>query len=304
MPAIRRERMYMTRRLQTKILPLVSTCMNWLYPLGKKISRGTYNQIYACKYDPTLVIRTPLNRVSKEDCEDEWKAQCIVDKLPAHPNLLRQPLSASFLRIIGRLPRYAMVLPRMDETLETALNRLPTGVQLSKSDVSRIMRDVLAGLMHLHFHNYLHLDIKPENIMIQWNGAPRYKWNDPRVSIRLIDYGFLALVGKRDVGRGTKGYIASEQKSSACTYKTSADIYSIGVTIAQLVLRPSAKSRPFERWCRKMSKNPLTLRNELQSKGWSIEEAKVIQQCWLKKPNNRPKLDTLYTIFTSTSVTK
>lgn len=298
MPAIRRERMHMVKRLQTNLQPLITTCMNWLYPLGKKISRGAYNQVYACKYDPTLVIRTPLNRVSKEDCEDEWKAQCIVDELPAHPNLLRQPRSANFLRIMGRLPRYAMVLTRMDETLDTALKQMPKGAQLSKSDVGHIMREVVSGLMHLHFHNYLHLDIKPENIMIHWNGARRYQWNDPRVSIRLIDYGFLALIGTLDVGRGTPGYIAPEQNSGECIYKPSADIYSIGVTIAQLVLNPATNARSFEQWCKTISKGPLTLRNALQSKGWSEEEAKVILQCWLKTPNSRPKLDTVYTILT------
>ena len=105
---------------------------------------------------------------------------------------------------------------------------------LLTQNVLSLIRQIAAGLLSIHNSGYLHLDIKPENILIQ---------NDGHVVI--IDFD-LAIPTKRWFKRirtlpGTPSYIAPETLTRHIVDERS-DIYSFGVTCYEML----TFHKPFE----------------------------------------------------------
>ncbi|CBZ25934.1 mitogen-activated protein kinase-like protein [Leishmania mexicana MHOM/GT/2001/U1103] len=85
--------------------------------------------------------------------------------------------------------------------------------------------DMLFGLGYLHQHSWLHCDIKPENILVTSDGT-----------CKLADFGAASL-GRSLMDavsvRGTPRFSAPE--AILGTWNQQADIYSFGITVAQMV---------------------------------------------------------------------
>jgi len=85
--------------------------------------------------------------------------------------------------------------------------------------------NIAKGVKCMHDNNYVHLDIKPENITVLNETA------------KLIDFGlsFLIKPGVNPIfTRGTPGYVAPEMGYSNIDYKK-CDVYSLGRTMAELL---------------------------------------------------------------------
>src|SRR3990167_486625 len=106
-----------------------------------------------------------------------------------------------------------------------------SGRKLQEKEVKRIFRSISLGVRDLHCCGVAHLDIKPENILINEQGRPFicdfgssfiYKAysKDERAAI---------IAGVR--GRGTKIYAAPEIFNKDLCNPYSADIYSLGVLL-------------------------------------------------------------------------
>ncbi len=97
---------------------------------------------------------------------------------------------------------------------------------------------VSRDLQQLHEKNILHLDVKPENILVKMDG-------DNIKSARLCDFGYAGFaengVFVSDL-RGTEGYLAPEIQGSGiknynsgqARYTEKTDIYALGVTIKKI----------------------------------------------------------------------
>jgi serine/threonine-protein kinase len=106
---------------------------------------------------------------------------------------------------------------------------------LPPPEVVRILEQVADALDHLHHRRIVHLDIKPQNLILTSEG-----------SIKLIDFGLAQSVAPRQdtIGGstfGTAAYLSPEQGSgSAVDQRT--DVYSLGCVVYELLTgRP-----PFE----------------------------------------------------------
>ncbi|XP_031096322.1 G-type lectin S-receptor-like serine/threonine-protein kinase SD2-5 [Ipomoea triloba] len=96
----------------------------------------------------------------------------------------------------------------------------------------KIMSDVAKGLAYLHEdcnHKIIHLDIKPQNILL-----------DQNFNAKVADFGLSKLVAKDQskvitTMRGTPGYIAPECTSLIITEKV--DVYSFGIVMLETVCR-------------------------------------------------------------------
>ncbi|XP_031100566.1 G-type lectin S-receptor-like serine/threonine-protein kinase SD2-5 isoform X2 [Ipomoea triloba] len=94
----------------------------------------------------------------------------------------------------------------------------------------KIMSDVAKGLAYLHEdcnHKIIHLDIKPQNILL-----------DQNFNAKVADFGLSKLVAKDQSKvvttlRGTPGYIAPECTSLIITEKV--DVYSFGIVMLEIV---------------------------------------------------------------------
>ena len=144
----------------------------------------------------------------------------------------------------GRHPVYAVLqglehtcLPKLYEVaifdtsttvIEEYIEGQPIGsVELSEKQFLRVAKELCSVLEFLHGKGIIHRDIKPSNIIFANDGH-----------IRLIDFD-AARMPKDDLEQdtellGTRGYAPPEQYGFSQTDKR-ADIYSLGVTLKQLL---------------------------------------------------------------------
>ena len=95
-------------------------------------------------------------------------------------------------------------------------------------NVAQILIDMAAGLEHMHENGYMHLDFKPENVLITRNGR-----------VRLIDFDLAQPIPEKPKkltkkNPGTPAYMAPEQLLGQ-PISHHVDIFSYGVTAYELL---------------------------------------------------------------------
>ncbi len=145
----------------------------------------------------------------------------VLEKLPRHPNIVG-------LRDHGAVkgvPYMALDLINGANLRELTL-RADTVIQENVSDV---IIGVADALNHLHDHGWMHLDLKPENIMVDMRGQSY-----------LIDFDTAQKIPSKpkvfDKIPGTPAYMAPEQLLGR-PVDHRADIYSFGATAYELLTR-------------------------------------------------------------------
>ena len=94
--------------------------------------------------------------------------------------------------------------------------------------IQAIARDVACSLIEINKHNMIHLDIKPQNILLNSSG-----------DIKLCDFGTAKSIDSKDESieikkEGTLLYMAHEIKSKK-SLSFQADIYSLGMTLFEMI---------------------------------------------------------------------
>jgi serine/threonine protein kinase len=98
-----------------------------------------------------------------------------------------------------------------------------TFINAAKQINAQIVSNLIEGLKFLHGHGVAHLDIKPENILI----------NPETNEIRYIDFGLACMSGQECEPAGTGYYLPPEIYYVDKSFKSAKqqDIWSLGVTI-------------------------------------------------------------------------
>ncbi|XP_020260139.1 serine/threonine-protein kinase/endoribonuclease IRE1 isoform X2 [Asparagus officinalis] len=93
------------------------------------------------------------------------------------------------------------------------------------SQLLKVMRDVVAGLAHLHELGIIHRDMKPQNVLISTDGLLNAKVSDMGISKRLLED--MSSLTHHATGCGSSGWQAPEQL--LCGRQTRAvDLFSLG----------------------------------------------------------------------------
>ncbi|MDE6553031.1 MAG: serine/threonine protein kinase [Muribaculaceae bacterium] len=151
---------------------------------------------------------------------------------------------------------------------------------LSEPQTIRYTKQIGAALEYMHSNHMLHLDLKPNNVMIRDNGEAV-----------LIDFGLSKQFdanGKPEtttkIGQGTPGYSPLEQahfgKDDYTTLPSTMDIYALGATIFKMI----TGSRPPEA---SMILNYGFPSDELDQKNCTPTLRMVIEKCMASKKNDR-----------------
>jgi serine/threonine-protein kinase len=106
----------------------------------------------------------------------------------------------------------------------TRLGRLPVGVAV------KIGIDIARALTFLHGRNYVHRDVKPDNILLHPDGSA--KLADLGLAKRLSDDMHLTSVNQ---GVGTSYYMPYEQAMNAALVDGRSDIFALGATLYHLL---------------------------------------------------------------------
>jgi serine/threonine-protein kinase len=105
-----------------------------------------------------------------------------------------------------------------------------------------VVRQLLAGLAHVHAHDIVHRDLKPENVLV---------WSDALGEhVQLTDFGLAKIDGSmtnRRVAIGTPSYMSPEQ-TLGDRVDARADVYAAGVLMFELLTgcKPFHGDQPFE----------------------------------------------------------
>lgn len=200
---------------------------NW--QLTQLAGRGSFTEVYSAK---------PLG------CRPDWPADYAVKLL--RPQFTDDPLAIDVLKreveVASQVSHQHLVA-----ILEAHLNETPyfvvmprlKGVSvgqiieqagyLSVRKALWITRQVAEALDALHKRNWLHGDVKPENIMLSTDGHAT-----------LIDLGFAlrkseAMLTEVRTARGTLNYVAPEVMTSSLCSDERSDIYSVGIALFHML---------------------------------------------------------------------
>ncbi len=147
-------------------------------------------------------------------------------------------------------------------------------------NVAQILIDMAAGLEHVHESGFMHLDFKPENVLVTRNG-----------NVRLIDFDLALPIPEKPVklskNPGTPGYMSPEQLKRE-PVDPRADIFAFGVSAYELVTnhKPFPGETPAEILAAQMDNStPVPVREHNPEIPVALE--KVILKCLAREPDRR-----------------
>lgn len=190
---------------------------NQCFSVEAKIGEGSFGEVFRVrsKEDGRLyaikrtigTFRSATHRLEKLSEVQKH------EKLPKHQNLVRfhkawEELGSLYIQT---------------ELCKTSLDSYSENYhELPESLVWNYMIDLLMAVKHLHDHDFVHLDIKPENILISHSGQ-----------LKLGDFGLVVDLNQTDhIIEGDSKYLAPELLSGKISKK--ADIFSLGISILEI----------------------------------------------------------------------
>jgi serine/threonine-protein kinase len=147
-------------------------------------------------------------------------------------------------------------------------------------NVAQILIDMASGLEHVHESGFMHLDFKPENVLVSRNG-----------SVRLIDFDLAQPIPETPVklskNPGTPGYMSPEQLKRE-PVDPRADIFAFGVSAYEILTnhKPFPGETPAEILAAQMDvSTPVPVREHNSDIPPALE--KVILKCLQREPDHR-----------------
>ena len=250
------------------------------YLITKRIGQGGMGVVYKAVDQETeseLAIKVLLpSLASSPAAMNDLRQEVAIAQQLTHQNLLR----VNHLGI-GQGLAY-LVMEYIDgEDLETY--RLRHGGKLPADVVRRIMTEMLAGLNFLHDRGIVHLDIKPQNIMVPRSGEAK-----------LADFGISRTIRQQieqqaegQTSVGTLCFMAPEQlRGEICDRR--ADIYAVGVMLYQLLSGEfpfSTRSR--EEVVAWHLNSQIQIQEQEQEQEQEQLWSKILQSCLARRPLDR-----------------
>jgi serine/threonine protein phosphatase PrpC/predicted Ser/Thr protein kinase len=196
------------------------------------ISRSGMASIYKAKdrqTGETVAVKIPYMQLESDPAAfSRFQREAEIGEMLHHPNILR------FIKVPNKSRQYIVMEYIEGKTLSTVLQDMRP---LPIPDAVQIASYVCSALAHMHEHNVVHRDLKPQNIMICDDGT-----------LRIIDFGIAKATEMRRLtfagftpAMGTPDYMAPEQvKGKRGDERT--DIYSLGAVLYEM----TTGSVPFE----------------------------------------------------------
>ncbi|MBI3876800.1 MAG: serine/threonine protein kinase [Verrucomicrobia bacterium] len=247
------------------------------YRLHEIISRGGMAEIWLATTEQgqSVALRLGLQETSfgsaaKKMFLNGCKAQA---RIKPHENVIRYIEHGK----IGGRPYLLM------EYVEGSnLRQLIQSSDPSLADcVARILIDSAAALMHVHDNDFLHLDFKPENVIVTRNG-----------SVRLVDFDLAQPLSenpeKMPNGSGTPAYMAPEQLLNEPVDRR-ADIFAFGVTAYELLTfkQPFNGKTQTETLRNKTNRNYRVIPPREHNPDIPLALENTILKCLEREPDNR-----------------
>jgi len=249
------------------------------------IGQGAMTRVYQAR---------PLGRADKPACyavkvlraqwEDDRRAVALIEREAAVGRSITHPHLIPVLAHGDTEPPYYVAMPCLEGmTLEELLRATgPPALPVSLW----IARQVAEGLEALHAHAFMHADIKPSNVFVAPDGH-----------VTLLDLGYTRTreecrsFGERPVV-GTVHYMAPEMMTSALAPDIRSDLYSLGVTLFEMLTgeRPFVETDP--RAAVVLQRDAVPRRIESLVPGIPHDVAQLVHAMLAREPLRRPQTPT------------
>lgn len=193
------------------------------YQKLEKIGEGTYGVVYKAQDSSGEIFALKKIRL---EAEDEGIPSTAIREISLlkelqHPNIVR------LCDVIHTERRLTLVFEYLDQDLKKLLDVCDEG-GLEPGTTKSFLYQLLRGIAYCHQHRVLHRDLKPQNLLINREGA-----------LKLADFGLARAFGipvrsyTHEVV--TLWYRAPDVLMGSKKYSTPVDIWSVGCIFAEMV---------------------------------------------------------------------
>lgn len=250
-------------------MPEKGTIICQKYQVIGLLGKGGMSKVYLVR-DLKLDKKWAVKEILRQP--EGWKNRFFIQSAMSEVNVMKKLDHPALPRIVDILEEKSAVYVVMDyvegENLAVLLKKEGC---IEQKVVIRWAKELCDVLLYLHGQNppVIYRDMKPANIIIDLNGK-----------VKLIDFGIAREYRKDEedetVNLGTRGYAAPEQFKEGCREDERTDIYSLGVTMHQLLtgLNPSELDFSF-----------LPVRKRKPELSLGIEY--IVQKCVKENPKER-----------------
>eukprot|EP01111_Echinosteliopsis_oligospora_P011451 TRINITY_DN3789_c0_g1_i1.p1 TRINITY_DN3789_c0_g1~~TRINITY_DN3789_c0_g1_i1.p1 ORF type:complete len:301 (-),score=70.99 TRINITY_DN3789_c0_g1_i1:166-1068(-) len=195
------------------------------YQKLEKLGEGTYGVVYKAKEKETEKI-VALKKMRLE-AEDEGVPSTAIREISLlkeldHPNIVR------LLEVLHSENKLYLVFEYVEQDLKKYMDSVPG--MINPLLVKSYMYQLLRGIAYCHSHRILHRDLKPQNLLIDRNGA-----------LKLADFGLARAFGipvrtyTHEVV--TLWYRAPEILLGARAYSTPVDVWAAACIFAEMATK-------------------------------------------------------------------
>lgn len=192
------------------------------YEKLEKVGEGTYGVVYKAQDGEGSIVALKTIRL---EAEDEGIPSTAIREISLlkelqHPNIVR------LCDVIHTERKLTLVFEFLDQDLKKLLDGQESG--LDATTTKSFLYQLLRGIAYCHQHRVLHRDLKPQNLLINREGA-----------LKLADFGLARAFGipvrsyTHEVV--TLWYRAPDVLMGSRKYSTPVDIWSVGCIFAEMV---------------------------------------------------------------------
>ncbi len=202
-----------------------------------KISNGKFGVVYKCKKKDDDTLYAIKKSINFSNTAEYHKIRTLIKDLHSYNNIYSQFTCEYFDCWIEEenLTRTLYIsMPYCENgDLLCYLGRLEeTHYSFSNEFYWNIIFEMLCGVFSLHQRGYLHLDIKPDNFIVDSNGK-----------IRLTDYGLSQkkkeIISLHDITEGDVSYLSPEvfYQENLNKIDEKSDVFSLGLSILEILFK-------------------------------------------------------------------
>lgn len=217
------------------------------YTILKELGSGTYGTVYQAIDNQTRQI-VAIKQIHQKTNWDEAKNLVELKsfkKIGVHPNIVT--LHELFREKDGTL-YFVFELINSGSLYDYVLKCQKQNKPLSEKEVCALTYQILRGLGHMHQHNFIHRDLKLENILLQADTAKqsqsiRLSQSEKPLVPKIADLGCAketrARVTLNTPYTGTRWYRSPELLLRDPSYGMPNDVWAIGCIVCEMfLLRP------------------------------------------------------------------
>ncbi|CAK9001267.1 unnamed protein product [Durusdinium trenchii] len=264
-----------------------------VYDVGKLLGEGSFGKVYNVQHRVSGESRV-CKKIAKLKGRHGMKVEEILQEIESmamldHPNVIKVYEYFEDKDSVSQIMEPCCggeLQDRINEVFQKGQPRYP------ESFVCDVMKQTLRALAFMHSHNFMHKDLKPQNIMLVSKDAS---------SIKVIDFGLAELFEPdqkhSDAFGGTLLYMAPEVFNLKLEFKS--DIWSAGVILYNLLTGdypfmatwPLPKGKTMEWWQNELTrsiKEDHFRDNKLLHSAWSPESVDLLRLTLEKDVGKRP----------------